>query len=485
MLIKIKHRKTTKVCRGRGTIAEVMTAVRLALGVEDVSRYRLLYQDCDGETIDVMNQEDLDACLEEYRLIQKVTDSNDVKITLVVVGHEDDFEVVSMENKLSHVSGFTDQFLDNRSIEDLDQSSIPLVKHESENLDTPEINDKFLIDIPIETNDAVQNISCNCKATARELFQTMLVELLTEKDQSKLNSSFPLLFEPENEQSASRDAVSGLLNLINKSIETKTSSPQPSLETKDPLSSYNQWRLIENSPSHVHDVFSHSHRSSMPGMHRPLPIISQHQNAHQESNSDFFTRLASHINNVSKDIKGVFNSKSTSSNCQPGCQHCLWKKKQQEAIQDMTRAAQNTQVNAEAERSNTFDILVNNEQSQTPVQTSSANRDRTPSFDEILNSESRMADSCAPSDYTIEQKYFLVKLRKYLETDEVNAGALFWIKFNWNRVVGNRNIMECYPDVIDAMEQEKVISTILQGCTVKNTKSDSFSILESDSDATN
>src|SRR5687768_1513611 len=117
MLIKVKAAKKSKVCKSKGKLADVLQLVKMLLGPSADSA-RLTYQDTDGEMIDVLNQEDLDACIEEFRLTQKATDMDDVRVTLVVA---EEWETIGMSRiDMSEDSSF----LQGRSILNLTDSPL-------------------------------------------------------------------------------------------------------------------------------------------------------------------------------------------------------------------------------------------------------------------------------------------------------------------------------------------------------------------------
>lgn len=497
MLLKVKFGSCVKVCRSQGSFEDLLRAVTLVVGHENMGPgLRMVYIDGDGETIEIVNQDDFDACLEEHRLLQRTATYADVKVVIQVLTMQpEDFEEIAADLRLPGASVTNSQFLADMSLLQLEEQphqpclTEPIIQQNnilfetSVNLNPFEESPKNLFE-PIEANtlrslqpvfqqeekakEATQIVgklladkyqqtdalaqadneqsSCACKTQMREEFQKMFIELLTTRDQATLNSLFPIMFEPKKLHSEVREATNNFLKVVRYSKPVFTPMIPPSTNYFD------TWRILNNQPAtHLERQFMvpQYHALTRPtnthDMRNKLQTDQCSYNMNGQSvtqfyqnkpttftrmpsqkfmappqNRGFFEGLATHIGNIGKEIKHVFIPE----NAVPDPSHIISNDTMEESLseKELKQAAE-----------------------QLPT-----------------------TYTQAPADFTLDQQYFLAKLKQYLKSEEVPAIALFWIKHNWAAQVGERNILGCFPEMISAMEKDGIIKSPACGCTISS-----------------
>jgi hypothetical protein len=442
MLIKVKAAKKSKVCKSKGKLEDVFHLVRLLLGPVQSESIRLTYQDTDGEAIDVLSQEDLDACIEEYRLVQKAKDSDDVRVTLSVA---DEFEALGVSTvEIEQDDG---SFLQGQSVLNLAESpeisAIPQQTIEDQPL-LGESEDTDILPIVEESKiiEAVTDCYCffpNCdkfpaspmpRNNAREDFQLFLIELITETDQDILNQSFPLLFEPQKPQSKTREAVTKFISLFKEKTIIPDSRPRvystpltnASIQTQGFMNRDAQTSTaIQHPPVNVQPPAFSPFESQQPGIQEtPSPVL------------QLFNSVAAQAQAFGRHVKQVFD---------PSCSPL------QQAVDQWN---QNQHSHSRHAGHSGF---------------------HRSSTDNRRSNREHFNQQPAPGDFSREQAYFLMKLRQYLRTNDIPASVLLWIQANWAREVADKNIMVCYPELIAVMERLGVIPHQDHGCTIHHSPS--------------
>lgn len=412
MLIKLKTYSRTRLSR---QLFDPSSTRRNILALFPNEYYtKLYYKDPEGEFVEIIDDDDLLACVEMCRIDQAVVRSDDIVLTLYVVMPGEDPKSfgenepagllrAGQESYSGYKSGSPakGEAIKDRSRSPSNQfdkrNELNSLKRELEEIsnayDSSHRRERTPQRGAVETSPKRVTFKPTTpanepKSDAKELIQLLLFRLFTEKDESVLRNEFPLLFELDG---SSIGKPGRIMSVIKRIQGTGT-------EYMSPVSkySYSPARAMNPYPATSgYNTFQDSFVAPV-GIYPPQPDPQQYYNPNylyqpqdpQLAGQDPYSSIPQYPNYISPSM---------------------------------------------------------------PAATPSPEKKGEPFSDK---------DAKHAEEFTRDQQYFIAKLKQYLHSDKISASAVYWIRANLLTEVRDRDkqITQCYLDIIRKMEKLKVIA---------------------------
>lgn len=403
MLLKIRSSRRTKILRLPWDSVSTRRAILSMFSGDNTAK--LMYQDSENEYIVITDDADMEACVENFRIAQRLTSTDDVKITLFVVlpGENPNAFTSEVQNEMVKADM---GFLPNDSASGHFARSNPNVytsPFESNKNRTPE---RKVYDRESEFRTPPKEDERDRHNEIKDAFQVMIFKLFTEPDESKLRMDFPLLFKLDGDsfwkrQGRLMEAIRNLQNGTAQPFKPTSVSPQTAASPSFlPPSMTTPTKQVYGAP--VQTMF-----------------IGQNQYTPQQMNPNQLPMDARRANSPFRGV-GLAGNPYGYIPFDPTCQNCRTDPSHQHYVMPPNYPA--AQLPAAAVlRSSTPDGGV----------------------------------------FTKDQLYFMSKLKQYLGTDELPTTTIQWVRSRLLSELRDRDklITNCYMDIIKKMEKEKVFKS--------------------------